>query len=220
MSEDLELARKCLDQDEAALAFFRDHHLQLLRQGLIHRGASASDAEELAAELFGDCVMGRDGRPPLLEKFNGQSALPSWLFRVAVNRWIDARRRDKFRGDPPRPAHDDSSTDFFARVPAESAPDAEAGLVHFLRDVLLSAFAQCDREALLQMRLVYLHGLTQREVGRMWQWSEATVSRRLADALAQVQARTVRQLKEKDPLLKLSWQDFLDLCETQQLDFL
>jgi RNA polymerase sigma factor (sigma-70 family) len=219
-NDELDLAHKCLDQDPAALALFRDNHLNGLCLGLIHRGASASEAEELAAELFGDCVVGRDGKPPLLEKFDARSSLQSWLFRVAVNRWIDGKRRDKFRGEPPRPAPEDSSTDFYARIPAEPSADRDPGLLRFLRGVLRSAFNRSDDETLLMLRLVYLHGLTQREIGRMWGCSEATVSRQLAGALEQIETRTLQQLQQWDPLLKLSWQDFLDLCETKQLDFL
>jgi hypothetical protein len=30
----------------------------------------------------------------------------------------------------------------------------------------------------------------------------------------------MRQLKQLDPLLDLTWQDFVDLCETHQIGFL
>ena len=70
------------------------------------------------------------------------------------------------------------------------------------------------------LRLVYLHGISQREVCRMWGWNEAKVSRHLSAAMETIEAETLLRLRQKDPWLKLTWQDFVDLCETHQIGFL
>ena len=70
------------------------------------------------------------------------------------------------------------------------------------------------------LRLVYLHGLSQREVARLWSCHESKVSRFLSQALADIQRNTLQETRRQDLWLDLSWQDFLDLCQTQQIGFL
>jgi len=41
----------------------------------------------------------------------------------------------------------------------------------------------------------------------------------LTQALETIEARTLAELKRKDPWLQLTWQDFLDLCETHCVGF-
>src|SRR6185503_12423903 len=103
---------------------------------------------------------------------------------------------------------------------AASTLDRDDLLVEMLRDSLQSAFAACPAEDMLMLRLVYLHGLTQRELMKMWGWSESKVSRKLSSAMQQIEETTLKTLKQKDPWLDLKWQDFVDLCETHQVGFL
>ena len=51
-------------------------------------------------------------------------------------------------------------------------------------------------------------------------WHESKVSRALSQAMRQIQSDTLQELKKRDPLLELTWQDFVDLCQTQQIGFL
>ena len=44
----------------------------------------------------------------LLEKFEGRSSLSTWLIRITWNRWLDLKRRDKFRGELPRYEDDET----------------------------------------------------------------------------------------------------------------
>jgi DNA-directed RNA polymerase specialized sigma24 family protein len=104
---------------------------------------------------------------------------------------------------------------------AGSEPSSkEDTLTALLRDCLRAAFAACSPEAIVLLRLVYLHELTQREIVRMLGWSESKVSRFMGSAMEQIETRTLRELKKRDPWLELSWQDFVDLCETYQVSFL
>jgi hypothetical protein len=56
-------------------------------------------------------------------------------------------------------------------------------------------------------------------VGRLLGCSEAKVSRTLSQAMSEIEFNTLRHLKTKDAWLELTWQDFLDLCETHQTGF-
>jgi len=50
-------------------------------------------------------------------------------------------------------------------------------------------------------------------------WGEWKVSRVLSEALEQIEKETMRSIKERDPWLELTWQDFVDLCRTYDLGF-
>jgi len=211
---------QCLQGDTAALADLREKHHASLGNILRARGASVSEAEELLADLWGDCVARNDDQPSLLEKFSGKCSLQGWLATVATRRWIDLKRKQTRRGENQLSSHEDGNTDQFERLPAAATTPADDVLVNLLRDSLQTAFASCPPADLLMLRLVYLHGLSQRELMRMWGWSESKVSRKLSAAMEHIETHTLEYLKQKDAWLDLTWQDFVDLCETHQIGFL
>jgi len=218
--EESSLVERCQDGDREALSELRERNNASLRNILIARGANSSEAEEILAEVWAKCVPGGEQHPSLLEKFNGNCKVQNWLARVATNRWLDAKRQEKFRGEPPVTADAGSRTEFFYRVPATPKEDVDSTLVALLRDSLKAAFASCQPEALVLLRLVYLHDVTQREVMRMVGWSESKVSRTISQALDHIHTETLKQLKQREPMLTLTWQDFQDLCESDPGGFL
>jgi RNA polymerase sigma factor (sigma-70 family) len=197
----------------------RQEYHSILLNTLIGRGASAAEAEEILADLWGDCVGQGDDRPSLLEKFSGKCPIRSWLTTVATNRLLDLKRRQKHRGELPK-FDSDEDTNPFERLPATAAAQSEGVLVNLLKESLQAAFAKCPAQAMLMLRLVYLNGLSQREVGRMWGWHESKVSRCISGAMEEIETATLRELKQRDPWLELSWQDFVELCESHQIGFL
>ena len=106
-----------------------------------------------------------------------------------------------------------------ARLEAASYA-SEDTLIALLRDCLKAAFARCEPEARVLLRLVYLHELSQREIVQMLNWSESKVSRFLSKALEQIETHTLAEIKKRDPWLELNWADFVDLCETHQIGFM
>ena len=54
----------------------------------------------------------------------------------------------------------------------------------------------------------------------MWRWSEPKISRRLKAVMEEIKRTTLSHLAKADPDLKLQWEDFEELCHTQQLAFL
>ena len=213
-------AQRCHQGDTDALAGLREQFHGRLAGILMARGATRTETEDLLADLWADCVPGDDDRPSLLEKFNGRCSLQSWLATVATNRLIDLKRKQKRRGDGAVIQDEGDGTNFFERVAAPVSSIGESELTELLRDSLQKAFTACSEEGLLMLRLVYLHGLSQRDVARLWNCHESTVSRVLNQALAQIESCTLEELKLKDPWLTLNWQDFLDLCQTQEVGFL
>jgi RNA polymerase sigma factor (sigma-70 family) len=211
---------RCQLGEPAALAELREAHHPFLVNILRARGATMDETQELLADLWGDCVPTNDDQPALLDKFSGHCPLQNWLATVATRRWIDLKRRQARRGVTTLPGRGDDRTDPLEELPAAATPEHDDVLVNLLRDSLQAAFSACAPADLLMLRLVYLHGIAQREIMRMWGWSESKVSRQLTHAMQQLEQRTLRNLKKRDPWLDLNWQDFVDLCETERIGFL
>jgi len=218
--QDLLALQQCVLGDTQGLTFLRDKYQPVLLNVLLARGASRTEADDLLADLWGDCVAESRDRPSLLEKFSGKCALQSWLITVVTNRLIDRKRRQSRQCQVVAQRGQEHSTDFFERIPAPVPASRESGLIEVLRDSLQQAFARCPAEGLLMLRLVYLYGLTQRELACMWGCHEATISRALAQTMAALEKNALQELKKRDPWLDLTWQDLVDLCETQQMGFL
>ena len=211
--------RRCQQGDPAALAGLRESHHASLFNILRARGATADEADELLADLWGDCVPKDNDQPALLDKFSGKCSVQAWLATVATRRWIDLKRKQTRHGETNLAARDGES-DPLENLPSTATTFHEDTLVELLRESLHTAFAACAPADLLMLRLVYLHGLTQRELMRMWGWSESKVSRQLAHAMERIERTTLENLKQQDSWLDLTWQDFVDLCETHRIGFL
>lgn len=211
----------CGDSDPESLAALREKYHTSLVRILRARGASATETEDILEDLWADCVPGSNERKPLLARFSGRCALQAWLATVATNRWLDLKRKQARRGEMQT---EDVATCESRGLESLSDPRTalarDETLIELLRQCLEQAFALVPSEAMVSLRLVYLHGLTQREVMRMLGWSESKMSRTLTGAMETIANETVRELQRRDPLLQLTWQDFVDLCETHRVGFL
>ena len=208
--QDLAFVQRVLSAEPAAAAELRSRYNGKLVGVLRARGASQTEAEDLVADLWADCFAPRGNREPLLTKYQGRCALESWLLTVATNRLVDLKRRQSFRVDvPPSP---DSPEDFFDRQPQPEKATSEKQLVVLLRDAIKGAFAKQEPDAVLMLKLVHLHELSQREIARMWGWHESKVSRTLDVTRQNVSRIILAELKRIDPWLELRWEDFVELC--------
>src|SRR5215468_7815604 len=91
--DELLQVKKILEGDTAALGALREACHGPLTNILVARGASRTEAEDLLADLWADCVPGGDERASRLEKFSGKCSLQGWLATVATNRLIDLKRK-------------------------------------------------------------------------------------------------------------------------------
>lgn len=214
------LVRRCLDGDTSALAELREAHNSSLANILGSRGASVHEIKELLADLWGDCVPANDDHATLLEKFSGKCSLQAWFATVATRRWIDLKRKQVRRGETAQPHDPEMHDQILERLHAAEDSAMEDALVDLLRESLQAAFAHVPPADMLMLRLLYLHGITQRELMRMWNWSESKVSRKLSAAMDLIQQTTLDHLRRKDPWLHLTWEDFVALCQTHQVGFL
>jgi RNA polymerase sigma factor (sigma-70 family) len=210
--QDLDFVQRVLAADPSAASELRDRYHGKLVGVLRARGANQTEAEDLVADLWTDCFAPRGERPTLLTKYQGRCALESWLLTVATNRLVDLKRRQSFRVDvPPSP---DSPEDFFERRPHPEKATSEKPLLNLLREAIKRAFAKQDPDAVLMLKLVHVHELSQREISRMWGWHESKVSRTLDTTRQSVAKIILFELKKVDPWLELRWEDFVELCAT------
>lgn len=203
--------QRVLSGEEAAAAELRQrYHNKLV--GVLHaRGASQTEAGDLVADLWTDCFAPKGNRQTLLTKYQGRCALESWLLTVATHRLVDLKRRQGFRVDVAKNSSD-SPDDFFDRRAQPEKPTSEKPLLDLLRGAIQQAFARQDPEAVLMLKLVHVHELSQREIARMWGWHESKVSRTLETTRQSVGKIILFELKRIDPWLELRWEDFVELC--------
>ena len=218
-AEDMELVRRVLDGEDAAVAQFDSEYRPTLERVLMARGVERGKAEDLVADVIAECFgAGKKGamKTKLLEKFEGRSSLSTWLIRITWNRWLDLKRRDKFRGELPEYEDDaDRGGDKFDRLAAGDGPEEdllETDLAELMGAAIKEAFDSLEPDVLLMLKLSYLHGVSQTVIARMWNCDQTRVSRALTTARAQVASETMQALRAAEPDLDLEWDDFKRLC--------
>jgi len=215
-SETKFIFRQCCRGEPEALVQLRQRQHEQLRNILRARGATVTEAEDLLADLWADCVPVADDQPTLLDKFNGRCSLQGWLATVLTNRWIDLKRKERRKEELPA---DGEGLGGEGLEPACAPLARDDTLLELLHRSIREAFARTSAPALLVLRLVHEQGLTQREVCRMAGWSETKMSRMLSETMAQIQKDALRALKASDPWLELSWEDLVAMCEVYQNGF-
>jgi RNA polymerase sigma factor (sigma-70 family) len=199
---DLELTRKCLEGDGAALLRLQKRYGRELHGFLIGAGATESEARELLTNLWTDCITGK----PLLLRYQGTAPLIAWLKTVLMNDLLDRRRRQTVEKSA-REALTGMGND-----PQQQRQASDPPLFGIMRRALKNAFGACPAESVVMLQLVHLYGLTQREVCMIWGYTESKVSRKLSTAMRQIAQETMRAVREADQWLELQWEDFLDFC--------
>jgi RNA polymerase sigma factor (sigma-70 family) len=214
---DLDLVDRAVDGDEEAVVSFQKEYQPMLERVMMSRGLNKVHAQDLVADVIAECFgAGKKGETrPLLEKFEGRASLSTWMIRITWNRWLDLKRRDKFRGDLPIYEEDEKKgVDQFDRLEGDSLEEdlLDQDLSELMGRAIKSAFDALDPSALLMLKLSYLHGVSQTVIARMWQCDQTRVSRSLTSAREQIALQTMQFIREADADLELEWEDFQKLC--------
>jgi RNA polymerase sigma factor (sigma-70 family) len=208
---DIYFVRSILAGNERAASGLRAKYHAKLVGILCARGATKTEAEDVIADLWSDCFGATERRSSILIKYQGRCALESWLVTVATNRFIELKRRQQFRSEL-SPCGLNPLADPLDAVPGATTQQAEPLLLDLLHQSVLKAFSESDPETLLMLKLVHIHGVTQREIGRMWRWHESKVCRVLDLARQNIKKSVLARVKRTDPWLRFTWEDFSDLC--------
>jgi len=149
----------------------------------------------------------RDGRRrSLLEYFHGRSSILTWARAILAQRHVDYIRSQS-RTQP----LDDDVED--SRIEPNSNHDETAGperaryvlMLATALDLALKTLAPQDRK---RMAYYYRHELSLKEIGRLMNEHESTVSRKLARTREQLKSDIERRLRDIDLLS----QDQIRLC--------
>jgi RNA polymerase sigma-70 factor (ECF subfamily) len=198
---DLYAACACLRGDVAAIAALRVANRIVLAGYLRRIDASKSFVDEVEQRLWDSILVGTLEAPPKLATYSGQGPLAGWLGIAAQRIALMARR------------HED------AEERAGKGAAAEAQLVSadpelaFMKSQFREQFQRAVSAALLvlddRQRMIYrLHlidGMTVDSIAKMYQVSQSTVSRWLADARKGVITEARQILSEE---LRLSGPEF------------
>jgi RNA polymerase sigma factor (sigma-70 family) len=210
--EDLALVEECLAGRESAWASLRERLHSILRSALIRRGASESEADDLLADFWADTIL-KSGQRGILERFDGSYSLKNWFASIVTHRFVDLKRRQRFQADLPAATPELPPNDF-DRLPCTGAAPQESALLGLMQQALKHALQQVDVEERVLLRLVYLEGLTQREIAAVWSIDETKLSRLLRRAMETIATETTAYVRRRDPYLQLTWQDLIELCES------
>ena len=213
---ELDFARECLDQVESAIANLRQQYGPALRGILMSSGASESETNDILTNLWTDCTVNHETRRPRLEGYWGQCSLMTFLKTVCMNEFVDRKRREcRWRKIEEGSGNTASVRDSLYKSQGGNSPSeaVDGSLLAIMQAALLKAFDQCPAQAMVVLQLVFIQGMTQRQVAKLWGCHEAKISRMLDSAMERIAAETLRAVKQADPWLNLNWQDFLELCD-------
>jgi RNA polymerase sigma-70 factor (ECF subfamily) len=165
-AEDLALARACAAGNDTAWRKLERRHFPYVRAFAQRFGLPEHLAEEVAMQVIGDLW-----RRETIARYEGRSALRTWLGALVTNAALTARVRMRAREGREQlagvnPPH---------RPPAGEDAELEAAL----GETTTAALGRLDPRARLLVLLHYEQGMTLEEIGRIEGASKATMSRRL-----------------------------------------
>jgi len=213
---DIALAERVVEGCERSFRSLQDRFDSILRAFLRSTGAMESEIQEILTSLWTDCAVGHSTRQARLLSYRGQAPLMVWLKTVVMNELIDMRRRAKRMtplGEGEQALGAGSNDDESGLGGTSSPKMRDTLLLDIMRDALREAVSKCPAETLVMLQLVFLNDLTQREVARMWGWSDAKVSRALHHAMDLISKETLRGVKQADEWIELQWEDILEISQ-------
>ena len=207
---------RCLEGEEAAILELKELHNSYLKNVLFSYRAAEGEVDEVISNLWLDCLSATPPKLALLNRYNGKSALKSWLGAIAVNRWLSLKRRHSVHARVISELQ--TSNDCNADGEATSNPSViDIEILRIIAAALQKSFSECSDEEVVLLHLIHLHHLTQREVSTLWKAHESQISRKLGVAEAKIQNATLKEIKSQDPHLEINWNDFVRLCESTNL---
>ena len=137
----------------------------------LHLTGSGSDADDITQDVFLRAYRALDG-------FEGRSEFFTWVYRMTVNRSLNARRDRERRGEEPM---DDLRVELAVGVDARGNPALEAELRQTYTR-LVRALDALPAEMRTSVVLVALQGLSHGEAAVVQKCSDGTIAWRIHEA--------------------------------------
>lgn len=174
--EPLQSLQLCREGDFEEVSRVFSELLPSIKAQLQNLGASASEADALAAEVLSDCLVGTLKRPPLIRQYQGRSSLATWMGAVARNRYYDFMRGQKVE----RAIASGLQEALEINEQPTSICVNEERVFETLREALTSAFQSLSAFDAVLLQLVHAHKVDQRVLARHLGWSDTKMSRHLS----------------------------------------
>lgn len=214
---DFLFAESCLGGVASAVAELRNGPLSAAERFIVRAGFAEQDAMEIVRELWTDLLATGEGRKPLLLSYQGHCALSTWLNRVAFSRALFRRRTDERRSRMMTVAEQEGATvsdaPSVASDPATEFLKADEFLRDFLREAIQRALNGCSAEDFVLLFLLHAGSLQIQELSRMFDIDPKTVNSRANNVCGQVRFAVLTEIEAKDPWLKLTFEDVLNLLQ-------
>lgn len=199
--EDLQLTRACAAGDDAGWREMERRHFPFIRAFTLRFGLPEHVAEEVALQVIGDLW-----RRETIARYEGRSALRTWLGALVTNAALTARTRMRAREARERRVSPSLSV--------EDGTPATAELEAALGETTTAALAALDPHSRLLVLLHYEQGLTLEEIGRMEGVSKATMSRRLETIRTGLRTEIDRRLAARG----VTWKELRPDVDLARLD--
>lgn len=172
LPDDLRLARDALTDVNAFAELYRQNLTRVYRYHMAHTG-NAGDAEDLTSQTFMAALEG-------LRSFRGTGSLAAWILGIASR-----KRLMFFRGRRP-----EVQLEAALQIPNPSLPADKAAFQRLRLESVSRALKKIPPERAEAIILSYFGGLSNDEIGRMLQKSEAAVKMLISRGLQDLRERT------------------------------
>ena len=188
-----EIAAELVERAKAGESAAFDDLVRRYRERIValalHLTRSESDADDIAQEVFLNAYRA-------LPRFAGKSEFFTWVYRMAVNRSLTARRDRKRRGETPM---DDPRVERAVTIDAGGDPIRAAELRRTYAR-LLSALDRLPSEMRTTVVLVALQGFSHGEAAVVQDCSPGTIAWRMHTARKQLRRALKRGEESARPL--------------------
>ncbi len=183
---DQTLIDQCLAGRREAFGQLVERYQHRLYHGLLHALGSAEDAQDIAQEAFVHAF-------EKLASFKGEAAFYSWLFRIALNASVSARRKTRRMAASVETRRDESGLE-----PTDENPASEPSYAMDVSDrqrLVRQALAELSEEFRTALVLKEMDGMSYEEIAEVIEVPLGTVRSRIHRARLELRAKLSLLLK-------------------------
>ena len=173
-ADELQLAREAISNIDAFTELYRRHLTRVFRYHIVHTG-NLKDAEDLTSQTFLAAMEG-------IRSFRGGSSFAAWIMGIATKKGLMHFRRRGNRGELP--------LDAALHYPSPSLPTDKAALQRMQIESIARALRKISAERAEAISLSYFGGLSNSEISRILNKSEAAVKMLISRGLDDLRERT------------------------------
>lgn len=183
---DQTLIDQCLAGRREAFGQLVERYQHRLYHGLLHALGSAEDAQDVAQEAFVNAF-------EKLASFKGQAAFYSWLFRIALNAAVSAKRKTRRMSASVETRRDESGLE-----PADANPSSEPSYAMDVAErqrLVRQALSELSEEFRTALVLKEMDGMSYEEIAQVVEVPLGTVRSRIHRARLELRSKLALLLK-------------------------